>query len=336
MDSTFATTVRINRDSRYLQRAKLLDIPQPQSFFKYHFADELRLFWTVVRAAMSERVLLLFSSRGRFKPELLAAIVVGFWPQRYQPIIALYGEMYQPDTGILLQIERVLLRLADRAISRYIVASQAEIELFSKLWQVEPAKIRVCPEYTRPPSIDVASTFTMDGHIFAGGNSFRDFVPLIDVARELPQHQFVFCTSRLDGYENLPPNVRAGLVPPSEYSRLIGAAKLVIVPIARDVKRIVGVLTYLEAMWLKKVVIVPSVAGADEYIDHKRTGLLVDGTAQSYIDTIAWALAPENRSKAEMICQDAHECAAACFSRDKHIDRLFAIMDELIEPASQR
>ena len=189
-------------------------------------------------------------------------------------------------------MERVLLRLADRAISRYIVASQAEIELFSKLWKVKPAKIRVCPEYTRPPSIDIASAFTTDGHIFAGGNSFRDFMPLLEVAREFPQHQFVFCTSRLDGYEHLPPNVRAGLVPPSEYSRLIGAAKLVIVPIAHDVKRIVGVLTYLEAMWLKKIVIVPSVTGADEYIDHKRTGLLVDGTAQSYIDTICVGIRP--------------------------------------------
>lgn len=334
MMNTFTTTLSLNQNSLWLQRAQVLPIPQPYNGFKYRFVDEIYLFLLIIMAAKQERPLLLFSSRGRIKPELLAIIFFGMLPARFRPVVLLYGEMFQPSLGIKHYFEQLVMRRVDKGTYRFIVASHQEVNTFSKLWNIEPCKVVNCYEYTRPLSLkslngsEIKSAVD-EKYIFAGGNSFRDFSPLVEVARKLPAIKFVFCTSQLEDFRDLPPNIQAGLVSKSEYSSLIENAQLVIIPIDTKVKRIVGALTYLEAMHFEKFVLVTNAIGASEYIIHKQTGWIVDGAVDSYIDAINWILNPENQDQKKVIENKAKERAIVEFSQKNHIERLFDIVDDV-------
>lgn len=331
----FTTTLPRDFDDTYLERAKIINIPEPYQFFKYRVIDEVKILCKVLKAARHEPFLLLFSSRGRFKPELIAIFIISFWMLRQKPRIALYGEMFQPNKGIQGHLERLLMQRIDKAVTQYILASEGEIPLFSNLWGVKKEKIQVCFEYTRASTVIDQANDVKD-FIFAGGSSFRDFEPLLQAAKEFPQQKFVFCTPKLLDHEDLPDNVWAGLVSKEEYSRLIKQAKIVIVPISLEVKRIVGVLTYLEAMALNKLVVVPNVVGASEYIIDKKSGLIVDGSKQDYVSAIEWATSPLNQDHVKAIEENAYLRATQNFSRKNHIKQLFRLIDEMADPVVEK
>lgn len=178
----FATTFVDGYDHpKFKAAARKIDVPtrlDSLSKKEFFFRDEALLFWRVIRAAIEEDTLLLFSSRGRLKPELLAMAFMGLWPQRLRPTIAMYGEMFEPNFGLRHWVERFIMMLVDRAVHRYIVFSRDEIKVFSHTWGVREDKIRVCHQFYAPPE---TSMETSSGkHIFGGGqliSELRAFDP---------------------------------------------------------------------------------------------------------------------------------------------------------------
>ena len=337
---SFASTVSGWGDPRFAARARPIPVPDrlnkvPRG--KFRLADEAALFWRVLRTARQERVLLLFSSRGYLKPELLATAVIGLWPRRKRPVIIFYGEMYEPDTGLRGVIEPLVMKLADRAVFRFAVHSQAEIPVFARLWGIDPGKIRACSFFNKNARPGVSVPAKPRGqHIFAGGTSFRDYEPLLEAARLLPDHEFVIATNRLDGRSDLPPNVKTGLVPPAEFDRLIDTAAAVVVPLRQDVHRIIGMLTYLQAMWAKKPTIVSDTLGVREYVEDGQTGIIVNGSPESYVAAIQWVLDPANDGRVHQMCEAAHVAVGQQFTIETHVTRLLAIVDEALEAVSAR
>ncbi|MFQ5408998.1 MAG: glycosyltransferase family 4 protein [Anaerolineales bacterium] len=333
-DGSFATTFRSAcRDPRFAARARLIPVPEgldklPRGPFNP--ADEWSLFRAVLRAARRENALLLFSSRGRLKPELLAAAYIGFWPARRRPAIVFYGEMYEPSPGLRHWVERIVVRLANRAIRRFVVYSEAECETFSQTWGVAREKLRACRFYRLATARNESpAQKPTAGHVFAGGNSYRDYEPLVEAARRMPAQQFVICTSRLDGRDDLPPNVRAGLVSPNEFVDLIATAAVVVVPMQMGTRRIAGMLTYLQAMWMKKPTIVSDALGARDYVRPGETGLVVDGTPAGYVQAIRYLLAPENAARVEQLCAQAHAAVRDEFTLENHVTQLLSVLDEV-------
>jgi len=290
--------------------------------------DEIRLFTNVLRAARREQMLLLFSSRGRLKPELLATILIGFWPRRWRPAIVLYGEMFQPNTGLRHRIERLIMRLADRAIERYVVYSRAECEFFPRAWNLSPDKIRYCYQL-REGEFDTLPSVPQQSHVFAGGDSFRDYETVLAAARQLPEVRFVLCTTRLAGRDDLPANVEAGPVPFTRFVELMLSAAVVLVPLQQGLHRITGTMTYLESMWLKKLTIVPDALAVREYVEDGVTGCVVDGSTEDYMHAIRWAMTPENASQVARICEQAHETVSQRFTLERHAKGLLDIMAEI-------
>lgn len=331
-DHHFATTVGGWGDERFLQRAqpipfsKQLDkVPRTQ----FHPWAELSLFLRVLLTARREDVLLLFSSRGYLKPELLATAVMGLWPRFLRPRIIFYGEMFEPNGGWRGRAEKLLMRLVDRAVYRFALHSSAEIPIFTKTWGISPAKVRATSFFNKHARADASVTPQPRGqHIFAGGTSFRDYEPLIAAAHLMPDCQFVICTNRLDGRIDLPPNVRAGLVSPAEYDSLIATAAAVVVPLQQDVHRITGMLTYLQAMWVKKPVIVSDTLGVREYISDGETGLIVDSSPQSYVQAIRTVLDPAHTAQIDAMCERAHQAVRSQFTVASHVQKLLAVVDE--------
>jgi glycosyltransferase involved in cell wall biosynthesis len=328
---TFATTVRLQTNANYATRARVLAVPDMLPNSKYRFADEIRLFREVLKAAFGEETLLLNACRGRFKPELLVTVFIGLWPKRYRPKIVMYGDMFQQTPGLRGKVERTIMKLADRSIIRYVVITAAEQDIFPQIWGIDKAKMRICPYFLDKTRHDTPIKTTSQGlHIFAGGNSFRNFEPLIDAARRLPEHEFVLCTSSLADRTDLPSNVKAGLVPRDQYVKLISTAAVVVVPLQTGLHRIAGLQTCLDAMWSKKPTIVSDALGVREYVDDRETGLIVDGTPESYVEAIQWVLDPSHHEEVEHMCERAHNVLRDQFTLENHIDHLLAVTDEVI------
>jgi glycosyltransferase involved in cell wall biosynthesis len=338
---SFATTFNeAMADPSFADRATLIEVPPALDRLPrgpFNLADELTLFWRVLRAAFAVPALLLFSSRGHFKPEVLAVVLLSLLPARMRPQIVLYGEMFEPNPGFAGWCERLVMRLADRAISRYVVYSTAERQVFAENWGVSPEKIRFCPFFIVPrDTLTEAGHSKADlrgGHVFAGGNSFRDYDPLLDAARTMPGVEFYIGTRRLDSRQDLPGNVRAAWFDRDEWDRLVSTAAVVVVPLRPDLRRTAGLLTVLEAMWSRRPLVVSDALGVRDYVAHGVTGLVVDGTAESYARTLRWALEPEGRRALAAMGEAGHGEVLERFTLANHCSTMLRVIDEALAEA---
>jgi glycosyltransferase involved in cell wall biosynthesis len=331
----FGTTVASGmRDPRYAARANLIDVPtrlDKLPKLPFRLRDEWDLFQRVRKAAKREKALLLFSSRGYLKPELLAVASLRLFSPKTIPKIIFYGEMYQANFGLRGYFESLILRWTDKIITRYAVYSEADRELFTQTWGFDPKKVSVCPYYTfHQPNDPSPAMKTKGKHIFAGGNSFRDFAPVIEAARQMPDLTFYLVTTKIEPTPESPPNVKIGPVPFDQYKKLIATAAAVIIPLQTGLNRSTGMLTYLESMWAKNPTIVPDAVGVREYIQHKETGLIVDGRAAGYVNALRWVLADENATKVKEMCERAHDTVLSQFSLEKHVTHLLNIVDQAL------
>jgi hypothetical protein len=324
--ATFATTMNYLRSPNFADRVReIVRRPPPGKLM-----DAIRIFFQVLRLASREDRLLLSSSWGSVHPELLASALIGLWPARARPSIYLLGCMWEPDMGLRGLSEKILVRLADRAVDRYIVQSTEEMTVFPEIWKVSPTKIRFCPfffSFTEDELRAVEETPSGD-HIFAGGNSLRDYEPLIRAAWCMPERKFIIATRLLDDRPDLPENVEARPVSHHEFVSLMYSSAATIVPIQPGLRRAAGQQTYLNAMWMGKPTIVTDTLGVRDHIRHKETGMIVDGTAAGYIDALDWIFNPHNRPAVDQMTIAARKDVEEKFSFDNHIDCLLKIMDE--------
>lgn len=332
--NTFASSLSYPEIPRFADRATPLMMPPRRDLT---FIDEMKMFFHVLYIAREEKVMLLNSAWGRFHPDLLAAVVISLWPKQNRPLIVLAGEMWEPNGGFRGVIEKIVVKLADRAINRYAVQSSEELVVFPLNWGISPNKTRLCNYYShlsREQESYRSTGFDTGKYIFAGGNSHRDYKPLLEAARIMPEYQFVFATNRLDGGVELPLNVVAGLVSHREYMDLMQSAAAVIVPIRQGLKRAAGHITYLNSMWLGKLTIVNNVLGVRDHIQDGETGLIVDGSPESYVAALKWLLNPENKLQVSQICENAKRVVRDKFNVEHHIEQLLTIIDEMIADES--
>ena len=296
----------------------------------YNLWGEIALLKGVLQAATQYEGLLLFTGRGRFKPEVLAVFLLSFLPRRWRPTIVFCGEAWAPNTGWRAVLDRIIVRFADRAVSRYALLSNDERRLFPLVWGVDEAKVHFVPYMCSLTEEEMQGCVETGTHIFAGGNSFRDYAPLVEAARMMPEHSFVFATSKLNNHPNLPPNVRAGQVPTDEYVRLLRGAALVVVPLRTGTYRASGQQTYLNAMALKKPVIVNDALGVRDYVRHGENGLIVRGTPDSYVEALRWALDPVHQPDVERMIERAYQDVLERFNVTHHARALVAIMSKAL------
>jgi glycosyltransferase involved in cell wall biosynthesis len=333
---SFATTLDYYREHpRLAAAAHIIAVPPAlERSSNFILRDEVRFLLRILRTALQYDTLLLYSSRGRLVPELLATVLFGFLPRRFRPQVVFHGEMYEPNPGLRHLVERMLMRLADRAVVRYILYSPAEVEPFANLWGIDKSKVRVAylPFFGKLKA-DAPALFPPinEPYIFAGGNSFRDYPALIKAAHLMPDIQFIICTSDLASCTNLPPNVRAGQVSCAEYSKLMREATAVVIPLQCQVRRITGALTYLQAMWLKKPIIVSDALSVRDYIDDGVTGWIVDGSPESYVEAIRWVMDPAHWEEVARVCDQAHQAVDSQFSLDRYVTQLLEVMSEVVE-----
>jgi len=329
LKTPFVTTMDYSDHIEYANRARVL--PRSDSSIR----GELRCIFRILVATRATKVALLDSSSGRIHPDLLAAALLGFLPKSHRPLVVFMGAMWQKDAGIKGFVQKIILRLADKAIIRYAVQSTAEIPLFAAAWDIPESKLRFVPYfYTFTEKMLAAPAPPQENHIFAGGNSHRDYLPYLEAIDALREYEFVIATNLLE-HKTLPPNVRAGLVPRNEFARLMRTSRAVVVPMKRNLIRAVGQQTYLNAMLLEKPTIVTDTQGVRDHVRDGETAVVVDGSPQSYMDAIRKVLDPANKTEIDKMCKVAHKTVLERFNFQNHATRLLAVLDEAVLESSR-
>ena len=333
----FATTFLEGlSDPRFASSVDVIPVPPRLDLLPrkpFRLRDEISLFVNVLIAGMKNKGLLLFSSRGHLKPELSAIILFGFMPKKIRPKIVVYGEMFEPNAGLRHVVERIVMKLVDRGTELFAVYSFAEIRVFEDTWGIPSNKIRVNPFFrltsaSESPEDDQIKP--RGSHLFAGGNSMRDYEMLVRAAGKIPEEEIIVCTKMLDGREDIPPNIKISWPRLELYNEYLDTAAAVIIPLQVNLKRTAGLLTIMDAMYARRLIIVPDATGISELISHQETGLIVANNPESYVEAIQWALDPSNAEKADQICEEAHNVVLSKCTLESHISRLLNIMDEAI------
>jgi glycosyltransferase involved in cell wall biosynthesis len=200
-------------------------------------------------------------------------------------------------------LTRAAVRALDGPHVTYCVLSEEERGMFSDAFGIPRERV-VCTPFGHMLWSRADGPTSDGGYLFAGGDSLRDYDTLL-AAVEGQDVPVRLVTNR--SFERLPARVTVGPVPYEEYVELLAAARFVVVPM-RTVRRSAGLITYLNAMALGKLVIVSDTPAVREYVEHERTGLIVPPEdPRALRDAIAWTLDPANSEQVEAIGLRARE-----------------------------
>jgi hypothetical protein len=321
----FATTVNYKDDTRWFSRAQIVESPDT-------ITEEIRAFFKLLLQAFKVRAIIFDSSSGKIHAELIAAGVLGLLPKSMRPASILMGCMWKRDKGLAGIIQKMLVRFADAGIDLYAVQSTEELSVFPEIWGVDKAKMRLAPYFYTVTPEDVSAVETPEKpYIFAGGNSHRDYEPLIEAARQMPQQQFIIATRLLDDRTDIPANMTVGAVSHQQFMTLMQNAMAVVVPMKRDLSRAAGQQTYLNAMWFAKPTIITDAFAVRDHVTHEKDGIVIDGSAEELIYWLRWLTDPVNDVKVTRMALAAERTAKDRFTFENHVSHLLTILDEAIE-----
>jgi glycosyltransferase involved in cell wall biosynthesis len=259
-------------------------------------------------------------------PQLASA--VGMYQQlsrRRIPVVAWLFNVGTCRSGLRRWIAQASLRNVDR----FVVHTRRECDIYSQ-WLGLPKERFIFLPYQVD---DIPVTYeenTSQPFITAIGSAHRDFPTLFRAVETLKLPTVLAAGSRALAGLQLPSCVQAPLgIGKQDCLRLAQEARINIVPMKTNSQiTAAGQVTIVEAMRMGRVVIASRCNGAEDYITHGETGLLVEpGSAQSLIEAIAMLWDdPQLRNK---IGHNAKRYAAQHFSDEAAGASLQRILDDV-------
>jgi glycosyltransferase involved in cell wall biosynthesis len=209
------------------------------------------------------------------------------------------------------------------------VLSEDEARLFPANWGIPPERVHVTPFHWVLDERELDSDPGANGGIFAGGDSLRDYGPLFEAADGLAAP--VTIASRTPPPRRLPENVVLGPVDPKRYDELLRAASVVVVPLEARHDRSAGQQNYLNAMALGKPVVVTDALGVRDYVEDRRTGLIVPpGDPRALRAALEWVLDPANAAEVGALGERARAAALERFGPERYVRSLLAVVDQAL------
>jgi len=246
--------------------------------------------------------------------------------RRKVPHAMVYTHWNAPQSPLARLLRACEYRLLSRSVSRIVVQSFRQRDLYCTVWKIPAARLAYLPYYA---TLTVDSPTVQGDYVFAGGDYTRDYACLIEAVRGLPYR--VVIAARLRVYfENLqiPGNVEIVTVGHEEFCRLMAGARVVVVPLKGGLLHSGGQQTYLNAMSLGKPVIVADDCGADEYIQSGVDGIVLPPGAPAELREAIRTLY-QDRELAETMGRNAAR-KAMNFSHARYCDRLLEIVNEML------
>lgn len=256
--------------------------------------------------------------------DLVAAATIA--KRRHGPAVVLAECTWKLSSS---RLDRVLCRagatLLDGRRVTYCVLSTAEQRLFPDTWGVSPERVVFTPYCHTLTEEELAAPVSEGGGVFAGGNSLRDYGPLVQAARGLAAT--VTIATRLSVDAPLPANVALGPLSHEEFVARLRAADAVVVPLRPGLVRSAGQQTYLNAMALGKLVVVTDAPGVRDYVEHGATGLVVPpADADALADALRFALDPAHDEERRRIRNAARAVARTRFGPDAYVRSLLNVV----------
>lgn len=275
----------------------------------------------VVRAAKRYEAVLLDGSIGA--RELYSDLVIAAAIRRRTGRIVISDATWKRGRLLDRTVMAAGLRAVDSPRTVYCVLSSAELETFPRTWRIDPSRVVFTPFCFTLTDAELGAPTSEDGSVFAGGDSMRDYGPLLETATALPAP--VTIASATFQPRGTPPNVSVRRVTPAEFTRLTRSASVVVVPL-RSAERSAGQQTYLGAMAIGKLVVVTDAPGVRDYVEDRITGLVVPpGDGRALAEAVRWALDPGNAAEAGAIRTRAREAARTRFSPDAYFRRVLEV-----------
>jgi hypothetical protein len=311
----FFTTLDYPLRAAWVRRA---ETPGPRAS-----ASGLGLVREVLRAARRHDVMVL---NGSLRAEQLAAAAVA---ARHRSRRLVLADCTWETGGRLFErlVTRAGIRAIDRAQVTYCVLSTAELESFPRSWGVDPGRMRFTPWCHTLSDEELSLPVNDGGYAFAGGDSMRDYRPLLEAAEGLPMPIRIAARRGLmESDTAVPANVTVESTSPERFIDLMAAARVVVVPLADSRDRSAGQGTYLNAMALGKPVIVPDVMGVRDYVEADRTGIIVSPGDGAAMRSALERVGRDPDAVREMGAR-AREAARDRFGPERYIESLLGAVD---------
>lgn len=296
-------------------------------------AGTLERLSEVVRQAGSHAAVILDGSVGASEKyvDLIAAAAIRR-TRRSIPVILTECQWKRSVHAPEARLEKLMARILDGPRIGYCVLTDWERERFPSSWQVDPERVFMTPYCHTLSAAELAAPVSTEGGVFAGGNSLRDYGPLVEAATAIDE-RFVLATSAVDG--PTPANLTAGPVDERRYFELFRAARVVVVALGARPDRTAGQQTYLNAMALGKPLIVTDSPGVREYVEDGRTGIIVPpGDPQAMAEALRWMLDPANREEVSRMTAAAVRVAREDHSPERYLRSLLAVADRMSAQAA--
>jgi glycosyltransferase involved in cell wall biosynthesis len=209
----------------------------------------------------------------------------------------------------------------------YAVLSTHELETVPRTWGIPRERVHFVPFCC---TIDDLHPATGGRGVFAGGNSLRDYRPLLAAAPAIRAPVTIATSLQLGNAHG----VAAGALAPDVYLRRADEAAVVVVPLLADTVRSGGQQTYLNAMMRGKPVVVTDAPGVRDYIRDGETGVIVAPDDAGALAAAVNRLL-EDQPLARRIGQAARADVLARFRVSDYLDRLLGLAERLCAAPSQ-
>lgn len=214
---------------------------------------------------------------------------------------------YEGSSGWKTWLKGLRLRLAEPAVSRFVVWASHEEKDYARVFRLPRYKLTYVPFHTTLQ--DYTYVVGDNGYLFAGGNFDRDYQTLVEAVRHLNIPTWIATTrpEQLHGTK-LPSHVRIEGTSHQGFRQAMAACKLNVIAMKPGLLHSGGQQTCLNSMYLGKPTIAVGRKWAQDLISNGQDGLIVDyGDVTGLQRAIQWVL--DNPSAAQAMGGKAHEKA---------------------------
>jgi glycosyltransferase involved in cell wall biosynthesis len=212
-------------------------------------------------------------------------------------------------------------------VRRFVVWSSEEREAYPVYFGLPYEKFVFMPHHATLEGYPIETE--KGQYIFSGGDASRDYDTLLKAVETLSVPTMIVA-KQVTSWNGrpLPSHVTAKTTDPVAFRRLMAGSHMVVLPFVGGTLQSTGQQSYLNAMQLKKPVIVSRVPGVFDYIIPGVTGIVVPpGDPLALREAILRVLAggPEIKRMVEA----AYRSATQEFSLERFVDRLVGLVDTL-------
>ncbi|MGQ0697728.1 MAG: glycosyltransferase family 4 protein [Panacagrimonas sp.] len=249
--------------------------------------------------------------------------------RRRRPVVACLFSI----GNLLPGVRKWLARLSLRGVDRFVVVCERERTLYSRYLDLPVEKFEVV-RCVMPDIREEIEEEREHPFIISSGSSHRDYACLLSAVKELGVPTIISASRKATANLDLPSNVEAPQsMPRNTMLRLTHQARMTVVPLRSRPDIASGMLTIVEGMMMGRPVIASRCAGAEDYIVHGQTGLLVEPDSPESLREAISALWNDEALRLRL-GKAARQYALDNFSDEAGARAIAAILDKVAATAA--